>query len=136
MLTRSQNYAVLIFPQVSQVQREFPNENDEAHRKQRNKYGSIAHKLPILIRNAGLTQALAFAASRPATIQSDRFLGHLASAMGHANVGDLLSASRTQDLGEYMRLTQQALDALRWYKRFAQSILKVEESDTDEEAPE
>lgn len=111
MLTRSQRYAAQIFEQVSQV--------PEAERQ---KYGSMAHKLPVLIRTAGLAQALAFVHSRGSDEQK-KLLDHIAAVIDEP---DLLARSRTAELADYMRLTRDVLAALVWYKRFAQSVLGIE----------
>jgi len=111
MLTRDQRYAEQIYQQVSQV--------PEAERQ---KYGSMAHKLPILIRTAGLAQALAFVDSRGSDEQK-KLLDHIAAVV---NEPDLVARSRTAELADYMRLTRNVLAALLWYKRFAQSVLGVE----------
>jgi CRISPR-associated protein Cmr5 len=127
MLTREQEYAATIYGQVS-------NEIEPKPRASQKKYGSMAHKLPVLIRVAGLAQALQFVESRGKDEQK-LLLQHLALALGFTddegeNVkkakAKLLDKSRTSQLGSYMHLTQQALAALQWYKRFAQSVLKVE----------
>lgn len=117
MLTRNQRYAAQIYEQVSQV--------PEAERQ---KYGSMAHKLPVLVRTAGLAQALAFVDSRGSTEQR-RLLEHIAQVV---NEPDLLERSRTAELADYMRLTREVLVALVWYKRFAQSVLGVEASEEAE----
>ena len=57
MQTRSQKYAARIFKQVEELQKH----HDAGDQKQ---YGSMAHKLPVLIRTAGLSQALGFVAAR------------------------------------------------------------------------
>ncbi|NJL33179.1 MAG: type III-B CRISPR module-associated protein Cmr5, partial [Chloroflexaceae bacterium] len=57
--TREQRLAAKIFKQVQEVDRKFPT-TDEDSKKQRTRYGGMCHKLPILIRTAGLAQALAF----------------------------------------------------------------------------
>ncbi len=127
MLTREQEYAATIYEQISKDIEPRP----PASRK---KYGSMAHKLPVLIRVAGLAQALQFVESRGKDEQKI-LLQHLALALGFTNdEGEnaitakekLLDKSRTSQLGGYMHLTQQALATLQWYKRFAQSVLKVE----------
>jgi CRISPR-associated protein Cmr5 len=41
----------------------------------------------------------------------------------------LLNTSRTAQLAEYMRLTNDVMAALLWYKRFAQSVLGVDPTD-------
>lgn len=88
------------------------------------KYGAMAHKLPILIYTAGLLQALEFVCSRGERIQK-RLIEHLAATIGQQDTAALMKAVREADLSGYMRLTRQVLAALLWYKRFAQSILKV-----------
>lgn len=115
MRTRNQEYAVRIFRQVNRVRKEL----DEDGRK---KYGSLSHRLPLLIRTAGLAQALAFVEARGGAAGS-RLLEDLAAAVEEE---ELLSRSRTAELAEYMRLTRNVLAALAWYRRFAQSLLGVE----------
>ncbi|MGB4459886.1 MAG: type III-B CRISPR module-associated protein Cmr5 [Bacillota bacterium] len=57
MQTRDQKYAVEVFKQVSELA-------DSPEVAKRRKYGSMAHRLPILIRTAGLAQAVSFVESR------------------------------------------------------------------------
>ncbi|MGB9179227.1 MAG: type III-B CRISPR module-associated protein Cmr5 [Pyrinomonadaceae bacterium] len=127
MLTREQEYAATIYDQVA-------GEIEPKPLLAQKKYGSMAHKLPVLIRVAGLAQALQFVESRGKGEQK-LLLQHLALTLGFENdegenakeaKAKLLDESRTSQLGAYMRLTQQSLAALQWYKRFAQSVLKVE----------
>lgn len=125
MFTRNQRYASAIYEQVSQIQRKYKE-------KERNEYGSMSHKLPILIRSAGLAQALAFVASRGSDSQQE-LLEHLAQVVisQDANADQLLTRSRTAPLNQYMQLSQSVMAALLWYKRFAQSVLGVEASQDD-----
>lgn len=122
MQTRDQKYAATIIDQVSEM-----NNNTRLAQKQ---YGAMAHRLPILIRIAGLAQALEFVWSRGRDTQR-LLLTHIAKAVygEETNVQELLSRSRDAQLGEYMHLTQEVMAALVWYKRFAQSVLKVEVTD-------
>lgn len=113
MLTRNQEYAAKIFDQVNALPK-------EEHKK----YGSMAHKLPILIRTTGLVQALEFVNSRGDASQR-KLLGHLALVLGCQNEQLLLKTSREAALSDYMYMTHKALAALTWYKRFAQSVLDV-----------
>lgn len=131
MQTRDQRYAEKIFEQVSAFKRQHPQPKNNKLRE----YGSMAHKLPVLIRTAGLAQALAFvAASGQKKPPHKQLLEDLAQAIAH-QTGDqqiatqLLDRSRTEPLGNYMKLTREALSALLWYKRFAQSVLDVEAGD-------
>jgi CRISPR-associated protein Cmr5 len=132
VLTREQEYAAKIYKQVGQI--------DGKPRAEQKKYGSMAHKLPVLIRVAGLAQALQFVESRGSDEQK-LLLHHLALTLRFADdegedaikaEAKLLDSTRTSQLGAYMRLTQQSLAALQWYKRFAQSVLKVEAGDEPE----
>ena len=92
----------------------------------------MAHKLPILIRTAGLAQALAFVDARGKDSQK-QLLQDLAGTVGKQNSVSLLRRAREAELSEYMLLTQQVMAALLWYKRFAQSVLGVEASDAKDE---
>jgi len=120
MRTRDQEYAATIYEQVEGVR--------DAERK---KYGSMAHTLPVLIRTAGLAQALAFVEARGEQPQR-LLLDHLATAVGAGTRQDLQVRSRTAELGLYMLLTREVLAALLWYKRFAQSVLHVEAGDDEQ----
>ncbi len=121
MLTRDQYYATTVYAQVESVAGA-----SDAFRK---KYGGLAHKLPVLIRTAGLAQALAFVAARGGEA-GKCLLEHLAEALRFENQNKLLEEFRKDDLdlNKYIYLTQQALAALLWYKRFAQSVLDVDQT--------
>jgi CRISPR-associated protein Cmr5 len=116
MKTRDQQLAATIFEQTQEIK-----DKDKAEQK---KYGSRSHQLPVLVRTAGLAQALAFVDARGNDMDK-LLLDHLATTVGHANRAALLTASRKAPLDEYMLLTQQVLAALLWYKRFAQSVLDI-----------
>jgi CRISPR-associated protein Cmr5 len=123
MQTRDQKLAVKAFRRVESLQREIPQEVE------RKKYGTMAHKLPVLIRSAGLAQALGFLSAKPSESMNKRLLDDLAFTLGLSS-DQLIRQSRggpNQELGDYLRLTLDALAALLWYKRFAQSILGVEQ---------
>jgi CRISPR-associated protein Cmr5 len=133
MQTRQQQYATAIFAQVDQVKRD--KEQTEEGKAFITSYGSMAHQLPVLIRTAGLAQALAFVEARAKPDGSHQcLLNHLSqTVLGDDNSRQrLLERSRTDQLRPYMRLTQQVLEALLWYKRFAQSVLKVEAGQSDQ----
>jgi CRISPR-associated protein Cmr5 len=108
--TRNQQYAAKVFNHIKAVPK---TEGD--------KYKAMAHKLPVLIRTAGLAQALAFVntSKEPA---HKILLDHLAETVCAGTREALLNRIRTDDLPTYIRLTQETLAALLWYKRFAQSI--------------
>jgi CRISPR-associated protein Cmr5 len=119
MQTRDQIYAATIYEQVSAVAKE----------PEYKQYGAMAHKLPILIRTAGLMQALSFVEARSKKEIQKRLLIDLKATIEPKDPRTLLVHAQQADLSEYMRLTQQVMAALLWYKRFAQSILGVDVSE-------
>lgn len=124
MKTRDQEYASKAVTKVSAV-KENLNEDD------RNRYGSMAHQLPILIRSAGLAQALAFLETRESK-GHQQLLIDLAATVGLQNT--LVQKARGAELNDYMHLTRQVMAALLWYKRFAQSILDIKPGDIVKDA--
>lgn len=125
MQTRDQEYALDAYKNVSSVK--------EGHKKEiGRKYGVMCHKLPILIHTAGLAQALAFVEARKAGKEAiyKTFLDNLGHTVGEDG---LAAKARAAELNDYMRLTNHVMEALVWYKRFAQSILGVDASDRDDE---
>ncbi len=116
MRTLEQELAEKVYQQVSRLQvgSDFAKE-----------YGGMAHKLPVLIRQAGLVQALAYVAARGKD-GAKHLLEDLAQTLECESAEHLLKKSREADLLEYMHLTRKATVALTWYKRFAQSVLGVE----------
>ena len=128
MISREQTYAADAYEHVAKLAEKYPDEN-AAERKE---YGGMALKLPVLVRQAGLVQALAFVESRGKDSQK-RLLDDLAATVGENDKNQLLRRSREADLEEYMALTEKTLLALKWYKRFAQSILKVKPTDETDE---
>jgi len=128
MISREQKYATSVYRRVKAVADQYPQENAS----ERKEYGGMALKLPVLVRQAGLVQALAFVESRGKDSQK-QLLSDLAVTVGENNTEQLLRRSREAELEEYMALTEKTLLALKWYKRFAQSILKVKPTDETNE---
>jgi CRISPR-associated protein Cmr5 len=130
MLTRDQEYGARIFRQISAVKKE--KDDGQKPGDYADSYGSMAHKLPVLIRSAGLAQALAFVEERGKPAHID-LLNHLAEVVlkNEASGTKLAENSREMNqLSEYMYLTHEVMAALVWYKRFAQSVLDVDASET------
>ncbi len=126
MQTRDQQYAIAAHKHVTWIKE---NVNDE---KQRKSYGAMSHKLPILIRTTGLAQALVFVEAR-GNDQHKKLLADLATSINLGSKKELLDLTIAAQLSQYIYLTQQMLAALLWYKRFAQSILGVDASDSGDE---
>lgn len=130
MHTNQQRYAQKAFKQTSAIAEEYKKGTKEGD-KYRKKYGSMAHKLPLLIRTAGLAQAFAFVQAKDETAYTD-LLNHLATAVNWPNAatGEQLAAkSRSAHLDNYILLTRRVTAALIWYKRFAESVLDVKPTD-------
>lgn len=122
MKTLQQRYASAVYACIQDVKERY----DEQKQKE---YGSLAMKLPILVRQAGLVQALTFVDARyrdNREAHRHRILDDLAKVLGLPSGADLLKRAREDTLSEYAFLTQQVLWALEWFKRFAQAELKVE----------
>ncbi len=122
--TLEQELAARIYKQVAQL------EDDKARAKE---YGGMAHKLPVLIRQAGLVQALAYVSARGKD-GAKQLLEDLAHVLGCNSAEVLLKESREAELLAYMDLTHRATIALTWYKRFAQSVLGVEPTDEGDQS--
>jgi CRISPR-associated protein Cmr5 len=92
------------------------------------KYSTMARKLPVLILSAGLVEALAFVESRGDNAQTRLLddVAHTVNWPGATSAETLAERSRTAELGEYMLLTRRVIDALTWYKRYAESVLPGE----------
>jgi len=119
MKTLSQEYATSAYKQVSAFGNKYKEGNPE-----RKQYGAMAHKLPVLVRQAGLIQALVFVETRGKESQR-RLLEDLANTLGRADAKTFREECQKADLPDYMWLTRQTLAALEWYKRFAESVLNI-----------
>lgn len=125
-MTREQERASYVLEKVQKYEKD-----DEKFRKD---YGSMALRFPALLRSAGLVQALAFGASRSNQAHKQfvydftAVLGKLEGKRleGEQAFGDYFGRVREAELPEYLRMTREALAVADWFKRFAQSVLKVE----------
>ncbi|MFQ3582860.1 MAG: type III-B CRISPR module-associated protein Cmr5 [Chloracidobacterium sp.] len=113
MQTRDQRYARRAYEQMTALP-----EGDRA------RYGALALKLPVLIRTAGLAQAVAFVEARGKR-EGELLLEHLAQTLGFSGRSHLGATVREAPVMVYLSLTRRTLAALVWYKRFAQSLFKV-----------
>lgn len=125
MLTREQKFADVIFSQVEVVSK-------DGDQSKKDEYKSMTENLPVLVRTAGLTQALHFVEKR-----NKKLIEHLAITLDiEGNDVDekckrLLEKSRKANLEDYIYLTNKVLTALQWYKRFSGSLLKKPKQPTE-----
>jgi CRISPR-associated protein Cmr5 len=93
-------------------------------------YGGFWHALAVLVRTCGLCQTVAFIEAKQSG-ESDRpqafrlVRDHIAGILDVAESRLLLDSVRGWETLEYMRRTRSVLEAAVYYKRFAESILKV-----------
>jgi CRISPR-associated protein Cmr5 len=123
MQTRNQKFAVAVYEKVAAHKNRSKAEKD--------KYGAMAQKLPVLIRTAGLAQAIAFLEAKSKEKMNKQLLDDLSDAVGEIAGFDKKEFSgkcRESDLTAYLQLTQNTLAALLWFKRFSVSVLEVEEN--------
>ncbi|MEA3350853.1 MAG: type III-B CRISPR module-associated protein Cmr5 [Chloroflexota bacterium] len=130
MKTLQQKYASSVYARVTDYKKDH---KDNAQKT----YGAMSMNMPILVRMSGLVQALAFlemkASDKKGPYQD--LLNDLSQVVmaetGYAKT--LSEASRETGFQDYAYLTRHTLLALDWFKRFAQSILKVKTTDSGEE---
>ena len=119
MKTLEQEFAEKVYDRAVAFGKDHPKGDPE-----RDQYGSIAHKLPILVRTAGLAEALAFVESRGKDAHK-ALLEDLAGVVSDKSMKDFVGQSREVEMQEYIYLTRRTMLALKWFKRFAQSVLDV-----------
>lgn len=92
-------------------------------------YGGLCHSFPVMVRQCGLCQALAFSEAKSASNESGRseahklLLQHVGKLIDNQNP---LATVREEDMTHYILHTRQVLSAWIYFKRFAVSILDVE----------
>ncbi len=108
-MTRQQEWALRAQQQV----------RDLAATPQRKKHKTFGMKMPGLIQQSGLVQALVFVQTRTGEGGPD-FVDALATVYGVANGNALVTASRTADLAQYLALTRDVSEVAIWVRRFVQ----------------
>ena len=141
MANREAARAILAHQQVDALDKrlaEDAKEGEEAEKRAkraRRDYATIAHRLPLMVRRAGLSSALLFVCSRKNEHQL-LLLDHLAAQLNDAGLCDgtidgLLKAAREADLWALERLTAEAERCLLWTKRLTVTVLGVTANQTD-----
>ena len=120
MHTLQQEYAKKVYKTVESFGQQYIKGTPE-----RTQYGSMAHKFPVLVRQAGLIQGLAFVHTRGKEVHKV-LLEDLAQVVADQSADEFVRQCQEADLTAYMWLTRQTLSALEWFKRFAQSVLEVD----------
>ena len=141
MANREAARAILAHKQVDALDKrltELATKGKEAEKKAksaRRDYATIAHRLPLMVRRAGLSSALLFVGSRKNEHQL-LLLDHLAAQLHDAKLCDgtidgLLKKARDADLWALERLTAEAERCLLWTKRLTVTVLGVTADQAD-----
>ncbi|MEJ2682730.1 MAG: type III-B CRISPR module-associated protein Cmr5 [Gammaproteobacteria bacterium] len=116
--------------------------------KKKKEYGALAHKLPVMILQNGLSQATGFllakANSGDAQNEHGALLDDLAQVFRESDFfdvardvtcdvvcesgGALHELVLAANMMETMRITRRALEASAWLRRYVQGVLKVDAS--------
>ncbi len=105
------------------------------HQPAPDKYLAFARAFPTLIHTCGLAQAGAFALAKRE--EKLKVFDDLAQVMNAADEGwqfddgaalDALARRRETDVGTYLRMTRQALQAATWIKRYAEALLAAKQA--------
>ena len=108
----------------------------------KNIYGGMCHKFPVLVRTCGLCQAIVFLEAKKASANADRkqahtllleHLGELIHEIDPQASSNVVEAIRTADTLTYIRYTRQILAAWIYFKRFAVSILEIDNGQIEED---
>ena len=132
MQTQQQKNARLAYKHVNEVLQQ--------HRKKeldKKDYARAVYRFPILVRINGLQQTIGFYAGKASdegTGQGEQlFLDHLAAALGQkTGTGETLPGKDLPEhifgweLEEYLLITRRCLEVAIWYRRFVESVLKVD----------
>ncbi len=125
-MTREQERAAKAFSDVEKV-KDLPEPEQK-------RYATVVYQTISLLHSAGLLQAIEFMCSLSNSEKreaGEKLLGSLAEQMERVDreVRDLSSLrkrARTANLPIYMLLSREMIATLVWYKRFVQSILKID----------
>ncbi len=117
---------------VGEVDLAYPA-GDLGTRAIRLRYGALCHEFPVLVRNAGLAQAVAFYQAKSAGSDDTAFglvLGHVATILGvDGGVTGLQARIASSDVRTYHEDSARVWDAWVYFKRLAVSVLRVQPGD-------
>lgn len=113
---------------------------DKSGEDDQKRYATVIYQCIPLIHNSGLVQTIEFLralSNKQKQKQAEVFLGQLAEHLGSVDgkvkdIKSLAERARTAPMADYMLLTREAMAALVWFRRFVQSILKLDPSQDEE----
>lgn len=103
-------------------------------------YGRQCLRLPALIHQCGLCQALAFFQAKGGEVGDKKgkeyfhqVLQDLAKVSGLGESGEKLAERAwSEDMKTYQWMTREAMASAQWLKRYAEAVLKVESGGEDD----
>jgi CRISPR/Cas system CMR-associated protein Cmr5 small subunit len=117
MQTRSQRHSSAAYHHVVQAKAERAIDTG--------KYRTNCQKMPSLLHQSGLLQALVFMAARDT--HGERFVDDLAAALRPEHTHkELIREAQQATLPEYVHLTDEIAELSQWFRRFAQIELGEE----------
>lgn len=127
MKTRAQDWSRVAYKRVSE---QASNAPDGAVVP---KYKTSCNKMPGLIHQSGVLQALVFQCARDA--DGRRYVDHLAEAYfqrSQADHGQLIKKAQQASLSEYVALTRDIANIAQWFRKFAQIELSAVQEGQDD----
>ncbi|MDW8481321.1 MAG: type III-B CRISPR module-associated protein Cmr5 [Meiothermus sp.] len=127
--TRAQEDMALALKLVSEVEQTI---KDESRTGTKGRYQSLCQEFPVMVRTAGLCQAIAFSYAKKGEEEGlprahQLLLNHVAAILQpQPNVDALMKEIQDASATEYMHMTRRVLDAWVYFKRFSKSVLSVE----------
>ncbi|CAK8721614.1 hypothetical protein GMJAKD_10825 [Candidatus Electrothrix aarhusensis] len=132
MQTRQQKDSLQALSDVQKIQ----EKGDEFKKN----YATAVHRFPFLIRQNGLQQTLAFYAGKAeakkendqnsSSTAEGQFLSHILKTLNLNDSGkdrvEILEKLAKAELESYMHATRRCLEVAIWYRRFVESVLKVD----------
>jgi len=109
---------------------------DKTKEEDRN-YGRLCADLPALLRQCGLCQTVTFlqAKNKDGKAHFGEVLTDLGKVAGLGdNVDDISDTVRRVEVGEYQRLSREALRCAEWFSRYAEALLDVKKGEGDDRA--
>lgn len=138
MQTRQQKDALRALKDVQAILEQTKQKPEKRGEEFRKSYATAVHRFPFLIRQNGLQQTLAFYAGKAEakkdnnqqaeTTAEGQFLDHILQTLhlSSENYIETLSNLAKTDLQSYMLHTRRCLEVALWYRRFVESVLKVD----------
>ncbi len=118
MQTRQQQDARKIYCQVSKVDKNLATQ-----------YARAVYRFPLLVRINGLQQTLGFYMGKAASDSGEGeecFLKHLCELLRGVDYSGLDHKVSGMELEEYLYCSRRCLEVSIWYRRFVESVLKVD----------